>query len=180
MERGFFHPEKGYWQTTGEPPDDIKARYPKGTQEVPLQPSDDHSFDGTAWVLDPEKVAAKAAKEAEERARKADLSQAQFEWILAFTGLGDVWDGIEAALKDTDRATYAAIRMQRKRSVYQLDVTLQEVAKMRPLAAKIAPDVERSCRNDGGIDHGRVKILGAFKCCRRRGGAGVSPARRRR
>lgn len=74
----------------------------------------------------------------------ADLSPAQFEWLLAFTGLGDVWDKIEAAIKDTDRATYAAMRMQRRRSVYKLDVTLQEVAKMRPVVAQIAPDVHLS------------------------------------
>lgn len=102
-------------------------------------------------VFDPENVPAWAADwvaysdelpKAEQP--PADLSPAQFEWLLAFTGLGNLWDGIEAALKDTDRAAYAGVRMQRKRTVYRLDVTLQEVARMRPVAAQIAPDVDLS------------------------------------
>jgi hypothetical protein len=132
--KAFYHETRGHWFTsTDDVPDDVLSSYPRGTIETPLPPAPNYDWNGAEWVQRPPAPVG-----------PADLSPAQFEWLLAFTGLGDVWDGIEAALKDTDRATYAAIRMQRKRSVYQLDVTLQEVAKMRPVAAKIAPDVDLS------------------------------------
>lgn len=53
MEYGFFHPEIGYWQTTGEPSEEIRADYPEGTVEVPLQPGPDYLWDGGAWVPNP-------------------------------------------------------------------------------------------------------------------------------
>lgn len=48
MDRGFYHPERGYWQTVGGDP--VLFDYPDGTYEVPLQPSEHHSWDGTDWV----------------------------------------------------------------------------------------------------------------------------------
>jgi len=53
MEKGFYHPERGYWQTIGEPPEQILAGYPEGTQEVPLKPSAEHTWDGSQWVHTP-------------------------------------------------------------------------------------------------------------------------------
>lgn len=50
MEHGFFHPSRGYWQTTGEPPADILATYPEGTQDVPLKPAADHEWIDGVWV----------------------------------------------------------------------------------------------------------------------------------
>lgn len=50
MEKGFYHPERGYWQTLCEPPAEILATYPVGTFEVPLKPSPLHTFDGSQWV----------------------------------------------------------------------------------------------------------------------------------
>lgn len=50
MEYGFYHPERGYWQTVSMPSDDVIASYPEGTIEVPLKPSALHRFDGTQWV----------------------------------------------------------------------------------------------------------------------------------
>ena len=50
MEHGFFHPVAGYWQTVSTPSDDIRAAYPAGTVEVPLQPSNLHTWDGSAWL----------------------------------------------------------------------------------------------------------------------------------
>jgi len=50
MEHGFFHPVAGYWQTISTPSDDIRASYPDGTVEVPLQPSNLHTWSGSAWV----------------------------------------------------------------------------------------------------------------------------------
>jgi hypothetical protein len=50
MEHGFFHPSVGYWQTISTPSAEILAAYPDGTIEVPLQPSNLHTWSGSAWV----------------------------------------------------------------------------------------------------------------------------------
>ncbi|MCG7628982.1 DUF4376 domain-containing protein [Epibacterium sp. MM17-32] len=56
MEKGFFHPDQGYWQTNGDPPDWILANYPEGTIEVPVKPGPDHEWDGNQWVHTPSPV----------------------------------------------------------------------------------------------------------------------------
>lgn len=50
MEKGFYHPDRGYWQTLSEPTDAIKSQYPDGTIEVPLKPSHLHTWGGSDWV----------------------------------------------------------------------------------------------------------------------------------
>jgi hypothetical protein len=50
MEKGFYHPSRGYWQTTNEPSAEILAAYPEGTVEVPLKPHSDCEWDGSTWV----------------------------------------------------------------------------------------------------------------------------------
>ena len=50
MEKGFFHPLQGYWQTISDPSPSIVATYPEGTIEVPLKPSSLHTFDGSEWI----------------------------------------------------------------------------------------------------------------------------------
>ena len=74
----------------------------------------------------------------------ADLSPARFAWLLAYTGLGDVWDAMEAATKDTDRATYAALVARRASRFFTLADTLAAVAQFAPLAAQVAPEVDLS------------------------------------
>ena len=53
MEHGFFHPERGYWQTVGEPSAEILATYLEGTVEVPLKPGADYEWLGGQWVHTP-------------------------------------------------------------------------------------------------------------------------------
>ena len=50
MEKGFYHPERGYWQTNSEPSQEILDCYPDNTIEVPLKPSGLHTFDGKEWI----------------------------------------------------------------------------------------------------------------------------------
>ncbi len=50
MEKGFFHPDRGYWQTASDPSPSLLAKYPEGTIEVALKPSPLHTFDGSSWV----------------------------------------------------------------------------------------------------------------------------------
>lgn len=47
-EKGFYHPDHGYWQTIGGDPstDDL----PEGTIEVPLKPSAYHQWQNGLWV----------------------------------------------------------------------------------------------------------------------------------
>ena len=69
QDTGFFHPDRGYWQVTGDVPDHIRDGWPSGTVEVPLKPAADHEWDDTAqkWVfvdpltVDQHKAAARAA-----------------------------------------------------------------------------------------------------------------------
>jgi len=50
MEKGFYHLDRGYWQTTGEVPQRILDGYPEGTIEVSLKPSALHEWLDGAWV----------------------------------------------------------------------------------------------------------------------------------
>jgi hypothetical protein len=52
-ELGFYHPDKGYWQTISKPSARQLAAYPKGTVQVPVQPSENKRWNGTGWVDDP-------------------------------------------------------------------------------------------------------------------------------
>lgn len=57
MEHGFYHPTFGYWQTISTPTDEHLAAYPEGTVEVPLQPSNLHTWSGAEWVPPTQEVA---------------------------------------------------------------------------------------------------------------------------
>lgn len=50
MEKGFYHPDIGYWQTNSEPTQEILNGYPKGTKEVSLKPGDGYNYNGTKWI----------------------------------------------------------------------------------------------------------------------------------
>lgn len=50
MEKGFYHPARGYWQSVSEVPQDILDGYPEGTIEVPVKPGANYDFIGGAWV----------------------------------------------------------------------------------------------------------------------------------
>lgn len=56
MEQGFFHPTRGYWQATGQPPADILDGYPAGTVQVPIKPGAGYTWTGATWAP-PEPVA---------------------------------------------------------------------------------------------------------------------------
>jgi hypothetical protein len=74
MEHGFFHPERGYWQTLSEPSAEIMATYPEGTVEVPLMPDARHKWNGSQWVLRPQAELDAAAAEAAREERDYRLA----------------------------------------------------------------------------------------------------------
>jgi hypothetical protein len=50
MEHGFFHPDKGYWQTSNYPAEKYRNAYPEGTVEIPVKPAQYHEWTGQEWV----------------------------------------------------------------------------------------------------------------------------------
>lgn len=50
MDCGFFHPDRGYWQTNSEPTPSQLAAYPAGTVQVPVKPGDGYTWGGAQWV----------------------------------------------------------------------------------------------------------------------------------
>tara|TARA_R110000868_G_scaffold68712_1_gene203171 strand:- start:116 stop:433 length:318 start_codon:yes stop_codon:yes gene_type:complete len=50
MEHGFFHPDRGYFQTISTPSEELIASFPSGTVEVPLKPGQDFEWDGSEWL----------------------------------------------------------------------------------------------------------------------------------
>lgn len=93
MERGFHHPDRGYWQTTNEPPQEILDSYPEGTVEVPLKPGADYDWDGSQWAHTPPDPAEVLA---EYRANLPNLSKPQLLIGLVAEGWiteaeGDAW-----------------------------------------------------------------------------------------
>lgn len=76
--------------------------------------------------------------------KEADLTPAQFEWLLAYTGFDAIWDAAEAATKGKDQLTFATLRMERKRPRYRLSALLGLLESLAPLLAQIAPETDLS------------------------------------
>jgi len=89
-----------------------------------------------------------------------DMTARRFEWLLAFTGLGDVWDALETQLKDSDREAYADVKSQRRAVIYRFDETIRLVAVFRNIAKQLAPDVDLS---DEAIQAAWVQAVKAGK-----------------
>ncbi len=104
MEHGFYHQERGYWQTTDAPPAEILAAYPEGTVEVPIRPSADHQWQNGEWVYvapppDPVIVPEIVAKLALVRAMRMVTLQG------GPAGAGpSAWDAVKAALAGAPEA----------------------------------------------------------------------------
>jgi len=98
MEKGFFHPDRGYWQTTGDVPQKVKATYPEGTVEVSVKPSANHEFDKGEWKLDPAKV--KADKDAKDAVKaKEDVGKAAATLVRGSVSEADFIAAIKWALR---------------------------------------------------------------------------------
>jgi hypothetical protein len=102
MEKGFFHPDRGYWQTLTDPSAEVRATYPDGTIEVPLQPSPLHKWSGSGWNH-PTQAEVDASVAATVRARRDGLLASQVDPI-ASNALR--W----AALSDAERQAWADYR----------------------------------------------------------------------
>ena len=66
-EVGFYHPDRGYWQTITTPDADTLAGYPEGTISVPLKPGANYEWLDGAWVHVPPATTEALAAEREGR-----------------------------------------------------------------------------------------------------------------
>lgn len=82
MEHGFYHPDRGYWQTTDAPNQKTLGNYPEGTIEVPLKPIGPHELINGAWVY----VAPDTAQLRASWRDQASLTKTQF--VLACVSAG--------------------------------------------------------------------------------------------
>lgn len=98
MEHGYFQQDRGYWQTTNEPSQDIFAGYPAGTIEVPLRPVGDFKWDGSEWVEQPPDLDA-LAKSAR---AKRDRLLARSDWTQVADAPVDqqAWAAYRQSLRD--------------------------------------------------------------------------------
>lgn len=101
MEHGFFHPERGYWQTLSTPSEEVLASYPPGTVEIPLQPGGDYVWNGSEWIYAP------VPTPAEQNKAEAERRLAATDWV----NQPDVYDPANTPHL-TNRDAFIAYRSQ--------------------------------------------------------------------
>ena len=102
-----------------------------------------------SWVGGKKVIRDLNAEELSIRAKQStlrDLTPSEFEWLLAYTGLGDVWDGMAAAMKgaadEPSKLMRATLAENRRASFFRLDETLRVVPQFVDFAATLFPDVD--------------------------------------
>lgn len=80
----------------------------------------------------------------ESQAPLESLNPIQFQWMLAFTGLEDVWELVKQYLKEHDRATYAYVRAQEVQVQYRFEVTMSQISQLAPVISSVAADYDVS------------------------------------
>ncbi|WP_244519859.1 MULTISPECIES: hypothetical protein [unclassified Ensifer] len=84
MEYGWFHPDRGYWQTNTYPSENILNGYPVGTIATnAIKPSAEHEWESGAWVHHPPPEPTPE----ELRARMQGLTARQFRLGLLAAGI---------------------------------------------------------------------------------------------
>lgn len=90
------------------------------------------------------------------------LTPPQFEWLLAFTGLEEVWQAMLSATRDTDRATYAMLSAQLRQPRFRLGVTLGMIAQLADdgvVGAGVVADAGATAISASGATAQRVSVL---------------------
>lgn len=128
-EKGFFHPEYGYWQTISTPSPEIIASYPEGTIEVPLKPGADYEWDGEEWqhVPPPEPTPE------ERRATMAPITARQLRLTLLRAGHPPAT--VEAAIQAIPDA------QEREEALIEWEYASHYV-RLHPLILSLAPALE--------------------------------------
>lgn len=138
IEKGFFHPSRGYWQTISEPSAEILATYPEGTIEVPLKPGADHDWIDGAWVHNPPPPPTPE----EARAAMPAITRRQLRLTLVRNGisLSDVTQAIAAIPDDLARAE-AEIEWEDAATFDRLHPTLLAIADALSLSPEAVDDM---------------------------------------
>lgn len=101
MEHGFFHHERGYWQTNSDVPQWVLDTYPEGTVEVPVKPGPEYEWDGSEWAhVPPDPAEALAAERAHMVCSRFQAKRALFDAGLL--------SAVEDAVKGADVPTQLA------------------------------------------------------------------------
>lgn len=105
----------------------------ESAKEVPFLPDQPGSvWDGSKWVAVDLPNSAPV------------LTPSRFEWLLAFTGLDEIWEALEEAVRGSDRATYATLKAMRRSQSFRLSATLEMVDTFRAQAVALVPDIDLS------------------------------------
>jgi hypothetical protein len=106
MEKGFYHPTRGYWQVIGEPSQSTIDAYPSGSIEVPLKPGQAYEWRNGVWVYteqDPTEVLAEWRENASCTRAQGKLAIGPVIWGQVVAMLDDPetpW-GLRVAVEDT-------------------------------------------------------------------------------
>ncbi|MBX8813301.1 hypothetical protein HBA91_11725 [Ochrobactrum sp. MR34] len=128
MEKGFYHPDIGYWQTVGGNP--VAEDYMDGTIEVPLKPSDNYVWQNGSWDFLPP---AEPTPE-EQRALMPSISKRQLRLTLVRNGisLSDldaaiIAMGDEAVIEWQDASEYRRLHPLLNQVAAHLSLTQEQV-----------------------------------------------------
>ena len=81
---GYWHSTLGYWETISDPTDETKAKYESGTIEVPVRPSEIHTWNTStnAWN-EPSTAEKDALKSAYVRSQRNHLLSGEVDRIVS-------------------------------------------------------------------------------------------------
>lgn len=141
MEKGFYHPDRGYWQTTEEPPQDILDGYPEGTIPFELQPSNEHQIIDGQWVHVPpaaDELAAARLTAIKDECRRRIYTVASAETQMNMTAAAAM-----ISAKPADERTAADLAVLAGQAA-----SLQWVAAMRANVAALFAEPEADIATD--------------------------------
>ena len=108
MEIGFYHPSKGYWQTTSEPSSEILEAYPEGTVEVTLKPDGSFEWLNGMWIAVPktnEELAEEARTQRDFLLLDSDKFVLPDRWASMAAEQQTSWSQYRQALRDVPSQT---------------------------------------------------------------------------
>ena len=100
QEHGYFHDERGYWQTLTAVSPEILATYPDGTIEISLKPNANCEWDGSKWAF---RLLSFPTVEEQQAARQAAFQREAdplfFKW-QAGEGTEEAWQAKRAEIRE--------------------------------------------------------------------------------
>lgn len=133
QEFGFYHPDRGYWQTLSEPTQTELDTHPVGTVAVPLRPDANHVWQNDAWIYAPPPEPTLEGL----RARMPPISKRQLRLTLVRNGisLSDldaaiIAMGDEAVIEWQDASEYRRLHPLLNQVAAHLSLTQEQVDAM--------------------------------------------------